>query len=144
MSETKLKIKWFDKLKKIKHIEIYIALIFIVVIALIYFSNFSSNQNKKTTSNDLTVTAYIDKIEQDLEKILSNIAGVSNVDVMITLNLSELEVNDNNIIMSKFPTIKGVLVTAKGVSETGVKMKVLHAIEAVLDVRNGNIEILSN
>ena len=144
MSEGKSKIKWLEKIKKIKHIEIYIAMIFIVIIMLIYFSNHSQNSKNKTTANDLTVSAYIDKMELNLENILSNISGVSNVEVMITLNLSELGVNENNIIMSTFPSIKGILVTAKGVDNTTTKMKVLHAIEAVLDVTNGNIEILSS
>ena len=144
MSEGKSKIKWLEKIKKIKHIEIYIAMIFVVIIMLIYFSNHSQKSKNKTTANDLTVSAYIDKMELNLENILSNISGVSNVEVMITLNLSELGVNENNIIMSTFPSIKGILVTAKGVNNTTTKMKVLHAIEAVLDVTNGNIEILSS
>ena len=144
MSEHKHKIKWLEKLKSIKHIEIYIAIIFIVVILLIYLSNQTTKTKKKTTTNEHTVTAYVTKMESDLKGILSDISGVSNVNVMISLNLSELDVKDNNIVMSSFPPIKGVLVTAKGVKDTETKLKVLHAIEAVLDVTNGNIEILSS
>ena len=83
-------------------------------------------------------------MENNLEKSLSNIAGVSNVNVMITLNLNQLQVENNKVVMSSFPEIKGVLVTAKGINNTTNKMKVLHAIQAVLDVTNGNIEILSS
>ena len=79
-----------------------------------------------------------------MEKSLSSIAGVSDVNVMITLNLNQLQVENNKVVMSKFPEIKGVLVTAKGVNNTTNKMKVLHAIQAVVDVTNGNIEILSS
>ena len=145
--EKKVGFKWLEKLKKIKHIEIYIAIIFVVVLLLIYFSNFSSNSKGNTSTtinNELTVTAYVDKLEQGLEESLSNIGGVSDVKVMITLNMNQAEVSDSNILLSSFPEIKGVLVTAKGVSNTATKLKVLHAIEAVIDVTNGNIEILSS
>jgi len=143
--EKRPTIRWLEKLKNIKHIEVYIAIIFIVILLLIYLSNMKTKEQKQTkTTNDMTVTAYIDNIENNLEKILSNIAGVSNVCVMITLNLDEMEVIDDKISIKKFPEIHGVLVTAKGVTNTTNKLKVLHAIEAVIDVKNGNIEILSS
>lgn len=144
--ETKTRPKWLQKLKNIKHIEIYIAIIFIVVLLLIYFS--SNKTNEKSTkieqTNEFTVTAYINDIERNLEEILSNIAGVSNVKVMITLNLKDIQVSNSQMSMDNFPEIKGVVVTAKGVNNTTNKLKVLHAIEAVIDINNGNIEILSS
>lgn len=145
-NEKKSGFKWFEKLKKIKHIEIYIAIIFIVVLLLIYMSNFSSSKsdNNDLSSDNLSVSAYIDKLESNLEETLSNIGGVSDVKVMITLNMSDALVTDSNINLNKFPEIKGVIVTAKGVGDTATKLKVLHAIEAVIDVTNGNIEILSS
>ena len=141
---NKPKIKWLEKFKSIKHIEIYIAIIFIVVILLIFFSNQTTKEKKKISTNEMTVTTYINHMEQDLEEILSNISGVSNVKVMISVNLEDLNVVENTINMETFPKITGILVTAKGVNDTTTRMKVLHAIEAVVDVRNGNIEILSS
>ncbi len=138
-------IKWLSKLKNVKHIEIYVAVIFIVVLLLIYLSTTKTKEEKGTIStNDMSVTAYIEKMEQNLEDSLSNIAGVSNVKVMISLNLSEMEVVDDKITLTTFPEIKGVLVTAKGVNNTANKLKVLHAVQAVIDITNGNIEILSS
>ncbi len=145
-NEKKSGFKWFEKLKKIKHIEIYIAIIFIVVLLLIYMSNFTntSSDNDDLSTDALTVTAYIDRLESNLEATLSNIGGVSDVKVMITLNMDEAEVSNSQITLNKFPEIKGVIVTAKGVNDTATKLKVLHAVEAVIDIRNGNIEILSS
>lgn len=143
--EKKPTIRWLEKLKNIKHIEIYVAIIFIVVILLIYLANFNSKDKPKTTkTNDSSVTAYIENMETNLEEILSNIAGVSDVKVMISINLNSIEVVDSKVTLTKFPEIKGVLVTAKGVNNTTNKLKVLHAVEAVIDVTNGNIEILSS
>ncbi len=147
MNENKPKFSFWDKLKKIKHIEIYIAVIFIAILLLIYLSNFSnktSSSGGKTTVNELSITGYVQSLEDNLEEILSNIGGVSNVKVMITLDMSATTISDQQITLDTMPPIKGVLVTASGVEDVGVKIKVLHAIEAVIDVTNGNIQILSN
>ena len=142
--EKKPTIKWLEKFKNIKHIEIYVAIIFIVILLLIYLSNSGAKETKNTKTNDSTVTSYINNIERDLEDSLSCIAGISDVKVMITINLNDLKVENSNVSMAKFPEIKGVLITAKGVNSTANKMRVLHAVQAVLDVTNGNIEILSS
>ena len=147
MNEDKKSLKFFDKLKKVKHIEIYIAIIFIVIILLIYLSNFSNKsktENQSSKYSDSSISAYISDMETNLEGILSNIGGVSNVKVMITLDMSKAEVADSKITLNSFPPIKGVIVTAKGLSNTATKLKVLQAVEAVLDITSGNIEILSS
>lgn len=137
--------KWLEKLKKVKHIEIYVAVIFIAVLGLIYMSNYKSKDEPSAQTNELTtVTAYVDNLENNLEEIISNIGGVSNVKVMITLDMNEAQVENSQINLSHFPPIKGVIVTAKGVNDTSLKLKVLHAIQAVIDITNGNIEILSS
>ena len=144
-NEKKSGFKFLEKLKKIKHIEVYIAIIFIVVLLLIYLGNFNKSSGTSTNnSSEMTVTAYIDNLENRLQEILSNIGGVSDVKVLITLDMDTATVNDSNIVLDKFPAIKGVLITAKGVGDTATKLKVLHAVEAVIDITNGNIEILSS
>ena len=144
--ERKILPKWLDKLKKVKHIEIYIAIIFVVILFLIYSSSVKGNENTKEneSSTNITVMHYIENLENDLEDILSNIGGVDNVKVMITLDITQLEVVDSNVSLNKFPNIKGVLITANGVGDTNVKLKILHAVEAVVDIQKSNIEILSS
>ena len=144
-NEKKTGFKFLEKLKKIKHIEVYIAIIFIVVLLLIYMSNFNnSSGTSSSSSTEMTVTAYIENLETRLQEILSNIGGVSDVKVLITLDMNTASVDNSNIILDKFPEIKGVLITAKGVENTAIKLKVLEAVEAVIDITNGNIEILSS
>ena len=146
MSEEKKKggFKLFEKFKNVKHIEIYITIIFAIVLLLIYISSTSKSEIKGQTTSDLNVITYVDNIEQNLEDILSNIGGVEDVKVMITLDMSQAQVADSKINLTTFPEIKGVVVTAKGVGNTSAKMKVLHAIEAVIQIKNSNIEILSS
>lgn len=144
--EKKSGFKWLEKLKKVKHIEIYVAVIFVAILLLIYLGNFTPNSsNKKSNSSaELSVNQYVEDLETNLEEILSNIGGVSDVKVMITLEMTQAEVVESKIQLSSFPNIKGVIVTAKGVNNTATKLKVLHAVEAVVTIENGNIEILSS
>lgn len=147
MSDNKKSgIKIFEKLKKIKHIEIYIAVIFIVIILLIYMSSSKgkSSSKKENTLDGSTITGYVENLEDNLEGILSDIKGVSNVNVLITLDMNTATVKDSFIILDKFPEVKGVIITAKGVGDTATKMKVLKAVQTVIDVSNGRIEILSS
>ena len=149
MSEDKkIKFKWLEKIKNIKHIEIYISIWFVVVLLLIYLSSSSGGSGKTKTQtgnqNDMSITAYVNNLESDLEDVLSNIGGVSNVKVLITLDMSKVSVENSQITINTFPPIKGIIITAKGLNDTARRLKVLHAVEAVVDVTNGNIEILSS
>ena len=131
MNEKKIGFKWLQKLKNIKHIEIYLAIIFIVIVMLIYMSSTKTKSISNvtdSTESELNVTAYVDKLERNLADILTNIGGVSNVKVMITLNMNQAEVNESKINLTKFPDIKWVIVTGKGLNNTATKLKVLHAI----------------
>ena len=145
----KSKFKWVDKLKNIKHIEIYITIIFAIILILIFFS---STGTKKTANSSIsnratqetTITTYVSNMEDKLEQILSQVQGASNVNVMITLDMSSTTVKDNVIETSDFPPVKGVVIVAKGVENTGVKMNILKAVQAVIDISSGRIEILSS
>lgn len=144
----KPKIKWLEKLKNVKHIEIYIIAIFAIIIVLICMSSLNKKESSPTTkkstntSGELTVSQYVENMENNLESILSKIKGASDVSVMITLDNSSLKVKDNIVSIDTFPSIKGIMIVAKGVENTYVKMNILKAVEAVIDVKSGNIEIL--
>ncbi len=147
MSEKpqKSKFKWVEKLKNIKHIEIYITIIFAIILILIFFSS-TGDKEKDNYSNSTeatsSITSYVENMETKLEQILSQIQGASDVNVMITLDMSGTNVKDDVIETTEFPTIKGVIIVAKGVENTGVKMNILKAVQAVIDISSGRIEIL--
>ena len=145
------KFKWLEKLKSIKHIEIYITIIFAIILILIFFSSSStnksntySNSKSNVVTQDTTITTYIDNMENKLEQILSQVEGASNVNVMITLDMTNTVVKDNVIQVADFPNIKGIVIVAKGVESTQVKMNILKAVQAVIDVSSGRIEILKS
>lgn len=82
------------KLKKIKHIEIYIAVGLAVLVAIIYFASISSSSSDKNSSsskddnlstNFSTSQEYVVYLENKLENVLEDIKGVGNANVIITL-----------------------------------------------------------
>lgn len=125
MTDKKQKSSWlsnsklFQKLKSIKHIEIIIAIIFAVIVLLIYLS--SVNPVKRTQSSAST------NLETRLESILSDIEGAGNVSVLIN--------NTDN-------QIDGVIIVASGADNVFVKMNILKAVETVLKIPTAQIEIL--
>lgn len=148
MSEKQKKFGFIEKIKNVKHIEIYIVLIFIIIVFLIYGTTFKNKSKASSLSNtqesELTVNSYISNLETSLEETLSQIKGVSNVKVLITLDLAGTTVKDNVIQASTFPNVKGILIVASGVQNTNVKLNVLKAVEAVIEINAGCIEILSS
>lgn len=147
MSEKKIKFKWLEKIKNIKHIEIIVIGIFLVVLLLIYFSTPKSKSGSSSSTNQdsqLTITRYVDNLEKDLENTISQIKGVGNVQVLITLDMTGATIEDDVIKTSSFPKIKGIVIVASGVDNTSVKMNVLRAVEAVVDISTGSVEILSS
>ena len=83
-------------------------------------------------------------MEDKLEQILSNVQGASNVKVMLTLDMEQAIVKDNVIQTQRFPDVKGLIIVANGVDNTMVRMNILKAVQAVLDITSGRIEILSS
>ena len=82
-------------------------------------------------------------MEIKLEQILSQVQGASNVKVMLTLDMSDAIIKDNVIQTQNFPDIKGIVIVANGVDNTMVRMNMLKAVQAVIDINSGRIEILS-
>ena len=145
--KSKVRFQWLEKIKNVKHIEIIVIAIFLVVLLLIYFSTPRSKSNSNATikeNTELTITRYIDNLEADLENTISKIRGVGNVNVMITLNLDNASIQNDVIKTATFPKIKGIVIVASGVDNTSVKMNILRAVEAVVDISSGSVEILSS
>ncbi|HEY8444038.1 MAG TPA: hypothetical protein VIL24_04495 [Clostridia bacterium] len=84
-SEEKKSSKLIEKIKSIKNFEIYIAVIFVALILLIYFSNFSCSSKKTSQErNYQSAYDYCQQVETKLKRILSTIKNAGQVDVMIT------------------------------------------------------------
>lgn len=82
------------KIKKIKHIEIYIAIGLAVLLAVIYFSFLpTKDKGDKTQSSQIDITSenisssseYTAYIENKLENVITSVKGVGDAKVIVTL-----------------------------------------------------------
>lgn len=178
--------KYFEKLKKIKHIEIYaIILLVIAILAIWYFPSNKEEQKSIDSTNTSTATVeYCKSLENRLNTVLTQIKGAGEVSSMITLD-GEIErvlayandekvsstqnttsngtvnktetnntskepiivtVNGSNeplVLKEIMPNVKGVVVVASGADNIKVKLDILKAVQALLKVDSGQIEIFS-
>ena len=158
----KLKELW-EKLKSIRHFEIYLAIFIGVIICVVYFGLYFDQGSDKKEDNSTeeigTAEEYVDNLENKLCNVLSKIDGVMEVDVMITLESGfsyeyvpesqkiEITLDDTdeklNIVKEIYPKIKGVVVVAKGSEDFRVKMDILEAVVTLLQIDESAVTILS-
>lgn len=181
------KFRWFQKLKKVKHIEIILVVVLASLVLLIWFVDFDRDSDKSEnayTSGISSTTAYAQELENRLKIALSSISGAGRVTVMITLDgtvekilamTSDSKTSttsntttggstnttsttttssepviikdggiSNPIVLSEImPDIKGVIVVAEGADNVRVKLDLLKAVQALLNVKSSQIEIFS-
>ncbi len=168
---------FWEKIKRVKHIEIYLTIIVALIIIAIYLSSLGLGSSKQTSTNDKnnsnspttfsTSAEYVDYLENKLDNVLSSVQGASNVNVIITLEsgfeyeyateeetkqtssgsvtTTKLVLVDGKPVVVKeyYPTIKGIVVVAKGAQDVKVKMDILTLIQTVIEVENAKITILA-
>lgn len=91
--KNKFKI-FINKLKAVKHIEIYLTIGLAIIILLFYFTTIKSPPKVQTDSSTKednidekfsSSQEYTTALENKLENVIGSIKGVGNVDVVITL-----------------------------------------------------------
>ncbi len=82
----------YERIKKVKHIEIYLAVGLALLLAIIYFVSLSPSTNDKTSTENDNITTnfsssqeYTSYLENKLENVLAKVKDVGYVDVLITL-----------------------------------------------------------
>lgn len=102
------------KIKDIKHIEIYIAIVFIILAIIVYYS----------------ISAKGSKSQDDIEKALSQINGVGYCQVVVRYD----ESNDY-----KMPV--GAIVVCDGANDIKVVEDVTMALKTLLGIDSKNIKV---
>lgn len=155
LMDNLFKLPFLKKLKNVKHIEIYICIIFIALLLLIYFAGFSSQKTNTTSVSGETAsgemlytssTEYARQMEEKISKAIGNIKGVGSVQVVVSVssggevvianNVEEKTVENEdgkNVTVVKTP----IIVTENGTSKPIVLMEVLPKINGVLIVAGG-------
>ena len=81
----------YEKIKKVKHIEIYIAVGLAILLAIIYFATLQTPSESQTTQDDNLSTnisssqEYVTNLENKLETVLTKVKGAGKVNVIVTL-----------------------------------------------------------
>ncbi|MFA6859842.1 MAG: hypothetical protein WCR30_00465 [Clostridia bacterium] len=155
--------KFVEFIKSNKNVQIAVVLLAFAIILVIFISSFTSTST--TTSETSLTFEYVENLEKRLENIITSIQGAGSVNVMITLEngseykfasedeekffssleeaQSELGSNGQIVIKEVYPKVKGAVVVCSGASDVAVKLNVLKAIQALLSISSGNIEILT-
>ena len=164
---------FFEKIKSLKHLPIYIGIAIAAIMCILFVTpkSKSAKTTEKATQSVSSEVEYVSNLENKLCSVLSNITGVSKVNVVISLKDgfsykyatdtetktvstggSETSVTTQTVILVSnqpvveqeiYPSIKGVVVVAKGAEDVNVKMKILNAIETILQVDAKDISILA-
>ncbi len=146
LSQKLAESKFVKKLRGIKHIEIIILVVFIGVILLICFSsNIFSNSSSSTVS-----VSYATQIEERLEKVLSQIDGAGNVNVMVMVESSstlviatskEEKTNSSTTSSSSSENTTVVetpiVITKNGTSSPLVLQEIMPEVKGVVVVASG-------
>ena len=162
----KLMALW-DKLKKIKHIGLYLAL-FLAVVTLSNLKEENPSTNLDTNIQKFSSSSeYITWLENKLENVLGKVKGAGNVEIILTLDkgfeyvyateeeIKELAsggsvtttkvvlVNGQPVLEEEiFPSIKGIVVVSQGAEDVGVRLNLLSALQTVVSVDSSKITIL--
>ncbi|MDR0975725.1 MAG: hypothetical protein LBM01_02045 [Christensenellaceae bacterium] len=131
--------KFLEKLKGIKHIEIYISVVLIIVIVAIYFSVNSGDKTADEPQKPITASDYSSEIEKKLVALLSEISNIGEVSVMVsTEGTSEPEIAYE--IEEKETTQKNATTGAETTTKTTTKTPYLKDGEPVI-IANGEPKI---
>ena len=116
---------FFAKLKSIKNIEVYIALILAVVVVLLVFVGSGTKNASKTVEDD----SYIDEMEHKICSVIQKIDGCGKAEVAISYN------SDESVI--------GVVVVAEGANDPIIRFKIVEVVVTLLDVDSTSVSVFT-
>lgn len=155
----------FNKIKKIKGIRFLLLAIGIGVFLLIYATwqdktvPISSASEHSSLLMNNTLQTYTENLETSLENLIRNVSGVSNPQVLITLDCSEenlfamnngaegspviLDNGNQSLVTQKIviPVIRGVGVVCQGGSNPTIQNKLTLLISSALGISTSSIYV---
>lgn len=129
------KFSFGEKLKNIKHKEIVLGGIALCIVLVVYFIGVScmgTQDNAGSASTDFQSSDYCTAMQKNVERAVSQIAGVGSASVVINW--------DKSVATGAFgggtenPKATGALVVCDGGDSTKVKLDVMFAVSTLLDL----------
>lgn len=149
--------KVLTKLKEIKHKEIILAILAVVIMLFIYFSTFTGKDEVESPKGD-----YCSNIKLEIEQAVSRMEGAGKADVVINwssgveiVTAQNTTVNGNSsssqtvmgsgspiVIKEIYPKAVGVLIICEGGDNAKVKIDIIMAISTLLDIPADKVLVL--
>ncbi len=140
-----------EKLLKKEFIKKTIIVLGIVGIVLIFISTLVESDTKNSNNNnEVTSTkSYCEKLQTELENIISYIDGVGRTKILLTIDTSSeivYQEKSENQTKQLEPKIRGVIVVCDGGNNPIVVQNIINALRSVLDISASKISVskLSN
>ena len=161
--------KIFQKIKSVKNIELYLALVFAVIAVVVIFavSSGSSSQTSGNVYDGANFNEYIATMENKLTSVIGKIDGVKNVSVAISASaLEQTEyaydrettvVGDKQTTSEKLvtvggkplvtktlpPEIYGVVVVCDYADDPITKYKIIQVVVTLLDTSADKVQVFT-
>ena len=153
----------FAKIKSVKNIEIYIALVLAVIVIVAVFVGNGSKNTSQTSNYD----SYISQMEHKICSVVENISGCGKATVAISYSSNEEKVyayetqtttsngvttTTKSIVSVKGeplvtetlpPKILGVVVVAEGADNPVVRYKIVEVVVTLLAVDANNVQVFT-
>ncbi len=145
-------------LKTLKKNKTLVVLLLCLLLGVLLILSDAQKGDSNTKKDELyTLNTYKQELENNLESVIQNISGITNVNVLITLEsgseyvyasddseVSEKHVVVNNglvVVKEKLPTIKGVAVVCSGGNDAKLKIKITELICSVLNISSARVYV---
>lgn len=125
---------------------ILIAGLFLIII--IAFSGFSSDKmekNDKIFFDYNRQSEYEQALEKKLSSVLSEINGIGNIDIMITLDTSEenrFDDKEDELVCVRTPSVRGVIVVCDGGDNIIIREKVISAVSGAFGISTTRVSVI--
>ena len=116
--------------------------VIMIMIALSGIGGINSGKSGNAPGYDLA--GYERALEERLANILSDIDGVGDISVMVTLDTSEKTEygkNSDMLLSVTAPRVRGVIVVCDGGDSITVKEKVTEAVKGVFGINTAHISV---
>ena len=154
----------FAKIKSIKNIEVYVALVLAVIVVVSVFVGKGSKNTEQTVNYD----SYISQMEHKICSVVENISGCGKATVAISYSSDEEKVyayetqtttsngvttQTKSIVTVKGeplvteilpPKILGVVVVAEGADNPVIKFKIVEVVVTLLNVDANNVQVFTD
>ncbi len=158
--------KVFEKIKSVKNIELYVALVLgVVVLAIVLLMQ--SSKVDKTVKDNAQFDEYISYMENKITSVIQKIDGVDKVKVAISHSAESetvyayetvstttgnttnqktdiVTVNGKPLVVKTLPPeIYGVVVIADGADDVATKVKIIQTVVTLLDVQADRVQVFT-